>query len=118
MTGHLLTTYFWLSTIAAMSATVLLFIAAHRAPLPLRPWYAAAVPAAVGYLAVNVARVLYGDVAALGAVARGVTLYSLVVLFNAMPYAAIRHAAHLNPPILLDNFVGEVARQLNEDNDR
>ena len=118
MTAHLLTAYYWMSTIVSAAGAVLLLAAAHKAALPLRPWFAAAVPAAVGYFAVNLARLMVENDARLTDVARGLTLYGLIVLYNAMPYAAIRHASHVNPPVLLDNFVNEVARQLNEDNDR
>lgn len=115
MTADLLTAYYWLSVIAATTGTVLLIIAAQRAPFPLRPWYAAAVPAAVGFVAVNIGRLVVEDDTTLGAVARGLTLYTLIVLYNAMPYAAIRNARQLTPPAVLDNLVGEVARQLEAD---
>jgi hypothetical protein len=114
VTGHVLTAYYISSALASLVGTVLLIVASRRAVMPLRPWFAAAVPAALGYLVVNVARLIVEDDASLTDVARGLTLYGLFVLYNALPYAAIHHATHA-PGVVIEEFVGEVVRQLNEE---
>ncbi len=112
MIGHLLTTYYVVSAVAGLSGALLLWAAAQRAALPLRPWCAAAVPAALGYFVVNVARLFTSDDRWLTHVARGITIYGLLVLYNALPYAALKHS-NLTP-VALDEFVAEVGRQLND----
>jgi hypothetical protein len=110
--GHLLNTYYTLSAVLGLSGAILLWLAAGRAAQALRPWCAAAVPAALGISAVNAARLFTANDDNLTAIAQGLALYGLLVLYNALPYAAIRHA-HLTP-VQLDDFVAEVGRQLND----
>jgi hypothetical protein len=111
VTGVQLTpVYYVLSTVFGLSGAVLLLVAAKRAALPLRPWCAAAVPAAIGFSVVSGLRLFTNDDEQLTGIARGITLYGIFVLYNALPFAAIHHA-HL-APIALDEFVAEVERQL------
>jgi hypothetical protein len=110
--GHLLNTYYTLSAVLGLSGAILLWLSAGRAAQALRPWCAAAVPAAFGISAVNTARLFTDNDANLTAIAQGLSLYGLLVLYNALPYAALRHA-HLTP-VQLDEFVAEVGRQLND----
>jgi hypothetical protein len=108
----LLTSFYVVSAVGGGTGAVLLSVAANRGALALRPWFAAAVPAAVGYFVVNVARLFADNDDKLTDVARGITLYSIAVLFNLLPYAAWRHS-HLTP-VVLEEFVAEVGRQLSD----
>jgi hypothetical protein len=110
MVAHLLATFYILTAVCSGTAIVLLWLAANRATVVLRPWFAAAVPAAAGYFAVTAARLFDIDDDRLTDIARGITLYGLLVLYNALPLAALRHA-NLTP-VQLDVFVAEVERQL------
>ena len=112
MIAHLLSSYYVMSAVLGLSGAGLLWLAAGRAAVHLRPWCAAAVPAAVGISAVNTARLFTVNDDNLTAIAQGLSLYGLFVLYNALPYAAVRHA-NLTP-VQLDEFVAEVGRQLND----
>ena len=115
MTGviaHLLTAYYLMSSIAATTGTVALTVASHKASLHLRPWFAAAIPAAAGYLAVNIGRLIVDNDETLTDIARAITLYVVFILFNALPAAAARHGEPI--PVALDQFVGELERKLHD----